>query len=72
MELRYPSRHHPHPAQYLYGLLSPEIKDKAIEPMTMELEGDSQNEIRTMQHFISEGAWDDDARRVANPLRGTG
>ena len=46
---------------YLYGLLSPEIKDKAIEPMMLELEGDNQNEIRAMQHFISEGAWDDDA-----------
>jgi len=47
--------------RYLYGLLSPEIKDKAIEPMMLELEGDNQNEIRAMQHFISEGAWDDDA-----------
>jgi SRSO17 transposase len=47
--------------RYLHGLLSPEIKDKAIEPMMLELEGDNQNEIRAMQHFISEGAWDDDA-----------
>lgn len=47
--------------RYLYGLLSPEIKNKAIEPMVLELEGDNQNEIRAMQHFISEGAWDDDA-----------
>jgi SRSO17 transposase len=47
--------------RYLYGLLSPEIKNKAIEPMMLELEGDNQNEIRAMQHFISEGAWDDDA-----------
>jgi SRSO17 transposase len=47
--------------RYLCGLLSPEITDKAIEPMMLELEGDNQNEIRAMQHFISEGAWDDDA-----------
>ena len=47
--------------RYLYGLLSPEIKNKAIEPMMLELEGDNQNEIRAMQHFISEGAWDDGA-----------
>lgn len=46
---------------YLYGLLSPEIKNKAIEPMMLELEGDNQSEIRAMQHFISEGAWDDAA-----------
>jgi SRSO17 transposase len=59
---------------YLYGLLSPEIKNKAIEPMMLELEGDNQSEIRAMQHFISEGAWDDDAvlrqhwREVAKDL----
>ena len=47
--------------RYLQGLLSPEIKNKAIEPMMLELEGNNQNEIRAMQHFISEGAWDDDA-----------
>jgi SRSO17 transposase len=47
--------------RYLYGLLSPEIRNKAIEPMMLELEGDNQSEIRAMQHFISEGAWDDDA-----------
>lgn len=40
--------------RYLCGLLSPEIKDKTIEPMVLELEGDNQNEIRAMQHFISE------------------
>lgn len=47
--------------RYLYGLLSPEIKNKAIEPMMLELEGDNQSEIRAMQHFISKGAWDDTA-----------
>ena len=45
--------------KYLYGLLAPEIENKAIEPMMLALEGDDQNEIRAMQHFISEGAWDD-------------
>jgi SRSO17 transposase len=60
--------------RYLYGLLSPEIKNKAIEPMMLELEGDNESEIRAMQHFISEGAWDDDAvlaqhwREVAKDL----
>lgn len=60
--------------RYLYGLLSPEIKNKAIEPMMLELEGDNQNEIRAMQHFISEGAWNDEAvlaqhwREVAKDL----
>ena len=44
---------------YLYGLLTPEIENKAIEPMMLALKGDDQNEIRAMQHFISEGAWED-------------
>jgi len=45
--------------KYLRGLLAPEIENKAIEPMMLALNGDDQNEIRAMQHFISEGAWDD-------------
>ena len=44
---------------YLYGLLAPEIENKAIEPMMLALKGDDPSEIRAMQHFISEGAWDD-------------
>ncbi len=44
---------------YLYGLLAPEIKEKAIEPMMLSLYGDDPNEIRAMQHFVSEGAWQD-------------
>jgi len=44
---------------YLYGLLAPEIENKAIEPMILALKGDDPNEIRAMQHFISEGVWDD-------------
>jgi len=47
--------------RYLQGLLSPEIRQKAIEPMVLVLEGDNRNEIRAMQHFISAGSWDDDA-----------
>ena len=46
--------------RYLHGLLSPEVDNKAIEPMMLKLEGDNQNEIRAMQHFISEGAWKDE------------
>lgn len=45
---------------YLYGLLSPEIENKAIEPMMLGLVGDEQNEIRAMQHFISKGMWKDE------------
>ncbi|MBU1747561.1 MAG: transposase [Chloroflexi bacterium] len=47
-------------ATYLYGLLSPEVTDKAIEPMMLKLCGDDPNSIRAMQHFISAGAWEDD------------
>ena len=47
--------------EYLYGLLAPEIPDKAIEPMMLALKGDDPNAIRSMQHFVSAGAWDDDA-----------
>ena len=44
---------------YLYGLLSPEIVNKNVETMVLALKGDDQNEIRAMQHFISEGGWKD-------------
>jgi SRSO17 transposase len=44
---------------YLYGLLSPEIENKAIEPMMLKLKGDNPNGIRSMQNFMSEGSWDD-------------
>ncbi|MBN2257919.1 MAG: IS701 family transposase, partial [Anaerolineaceae bacterium] len=44
---------------YLYGLLAPEIVNKNVESIVLALKGDDQNEIRAMQHFISEGAWDD-------------
>ena len=45
--------------EYLYGLLAPEIDNKAIEPMMLALKGDDRNDIRAMQHFISAGTWDD-------------
>jgi SRSO17 transposase len=45
--------------EYLYGLLAPEIKKRAIEPMVLSLQGDDPNAIRAMQHFVSEGAWQD-------------
>lgn len=45
---------------YLTGVLSA-AENKAIEPMVLETGGVDQNEVRAMQHFISEGAWDDEA-----------
>ena len=46
--------------KYLHGLLL-EIPRKSIEPMVLALEGANAKAVRTMQLFISEGAWDDDA-----------
>ncbi len=45
--------------EYLYGLLDPELKQKAIEPMVLALHGDDAGAIRAMQHFVSAGAWED-------------
>lgn len=45
--------------KYLQGLLS-ELPRKSIEPMVLALEGAHANTVRTMQLFISEGAWEDD------------
>jgi SRSO17 transposase len=47
-------------AKYLHGLLL-ELPRKSIEPMVLALEGANRNAVRAMQHFLSEGAWDDDA-----------
>jgi SRSO17 transposase len=44
--------------QYLHGLLL-EIPRKSIEPMVLVLEGANANAVRTLQLFISEGAWED-------------
>jgi SRSO17 transposase len=43
---------------YLNGLLS-RMENKSVEAMVIEQEGPDPNAIRSMQHFISEGAWDD-------------
>ncbi len=45
---------------YLNGLLL-DIPSKAIEPMILALEGADSNAIRATQHFISEGAWGNEA-----------
>jgi SRSO17 transposase len=47
-------------AQSLHGLLL-EMPRKSLEPMVLALEGAKAQAVRTMQLFISEGAWDDDA-----------
>ncbi len=49
-----------HGANYLHGLLL-KIDNKSIENMALELFGANQNLIRNMQHFISDGVWDDEA-----------
>jgi SRSO17 transposase len=43
---------------YLSGLLS-RMENKSVEAMVIEQEGPDPNAIRAMQHFISEGTWDD-------------
>lgn len=45
---------------YLQGLVQT-LPNKSIETMILHQKGDDPNEIRAMQHFISEGAWDDTA-----------
>jgi SRSO17 transposase len=45
---------------YLDGLLQ-ELPNKSIETMMLHNNGDDPNGIRAMQHFISQGAWDDEA-----------
>jgi SRSO17 transposase len=47
-------------AKYLHGLLR-DIPRKSIEPMVLALEGAQAQAVRTLQLFISEGAWDDEA-----------
>jgi SRSO17 transposase len=47
-------------AKYLHGLLL-DIPRKSIEPMVLALEGAHPKTVRTLQLFISEGTWDDDA-----------
>ena len=46
--------------KYLHGLLL-ELPRKSIEPMVLALEGPQVQAVRTMQLFLSEGTWDDEA-----------
>src|SRR5215470_1262502 len=46
-------------AQYLHGLLL-DLPRKSIEPMVLALEGAQAQAVRTLQLFVSEGAWDDE------------
>lgn len=51
-------------AVYLRGLLTADVPRKNIEAMALRLLGvgpHSQRQVRALQQFISEGAWDDDA-----------
>ena len=45
---------------YMHGLLQ-QLPNKSIETMMLHNDGDNPNSIRAMQHFISQGAWDDAA-----------
>ena len=47
-------------AKYLHGLLL-DLPRKTIEPMALALAGADAKAVRTMQLFMSEGAWDDAA-----------
>lgn len=49
-----------HSANYLHGLLS-RIDDKSVENIVLSLFGADQNVVRNMPHFLSNGAWDDEA-----------
>lgn len=46
--------------KYLHGLLL-DIPRKSVEPMVLALHGANAKAVRTMQLFISEGAWEDEA-----------
>src|SRR5215213_6508820 len=43
---------------YLHGLLL-DIPRKSVEPMLLHLRGADRNAVRTLQQFVSIGAWDD-------------
>jgi len=45
-------------ATYLHGLLL-DIPRMSIEPMVLHLRGADRNAVRTLQQFVSIGAWDD-------------
>jgi SRSO17 transposase len=49
---------------YLRGLLLADVRRKNVEAMALRLLGagpDSPRQVRALQQFIGEGAWDDDA-----------
>ncbi len=47
-------------AKYLHGLLL-DLPRKSIEPMVLALDGAQPQAVRTLQLFISEGTWEDEA-----------
>ena len=49
-----------HYQTYLEGLML-DVANKSVETMMLNLKGDDRNSIRNMQHFLSEGSWQDKA-----------
>jgi SRSO17 transposase len=49
-----------HYTTYLEGLML-DVPNKSVETMMLNLKGDDPNAIRSMQHFVSEGSWQDRA-----------
>lgn len=49
-----------HYQTYLEGLML-DVPNKSVETMMLNLKGDDPNAIRNMQHFLSEGSWQDRA-----------
>jgi len=49
-----------HYQTYLEGLML-DAPNKSVETMMLNLKGDDPNRIRSMQHFVSEGSWQDNA-----------
>ena len=49
-----------HYTTYLTGLML-DVPNKSVETMMLNLKGDDPNAIRNMQHFLSEGRWQDRA-----------
>lgn len=45
---------------YLEGLML-DLPNKSVETMILNLKGDDANAIRSMQHFLSQGSWRDEA-----------
>jgi len=45
-------------ATYLQGLMS-DLPNKSVETMMLNLNGDDPQAIRNMQHFLSQGSWQD-------------